>query len=315
MRPRNQRSPRDREGVDHDVEQHHDDAGEQADPPATGRPARTHRASRTPHRRGTETTASRRTARWPGRARCPASPRVVVEAEGNARRASRRTRPRRPPRSPRPESPACAARPRSRAAAQASGEEAEHVGPEQRGCPERVEAGAWPGRRGRHRRRWLAGVLLDQQRFSRTGRARVMPARDCYLAMSFWVGCDDVSRGMTLVDGCATRTPCALTPPSSGHRLRSSPAQAPDGHWVGELEANTTITSEYLLFCHLTDRVDRERERKIVAYLRRRAARRRRLQHLRGRARQPVGDHQGLLRDEGRRRAGRRPRDGGGPRA
>jgi len=46
-------------------------------------------------------------------------------------------------------------------------------------------------------------------------------------------------------------------------------AQGPDGHWVGELEANTTITSEYLLFCHLTGRVDREREGKIVAYLRR----------------------------------------------
>ena len=44
--------------------------------------------------------------------------------------------------------------------------------------------------------------------------------------------------------------------------------QAPDGHWVGELEANSTITSEYLLFCHLVDRVDRERERKIVNYLR-----------------------------------------------
>ena len=45
-------------------------------------------------------------------------------------------------------------------------------------------------------------------------------------------------------------------------------AQAPDGHWVGELEADSTITSEYLLFCHLTDRVDRERERKMVDYLR-----------------------------------------------
>jgi len=45
--------------------------------------------------------------------------------------------------------------------------------------------------------------------------------------------------------------------------------QAPDGHWIGELEANSTITSEYLLFCHLIDRVDRERERKIVNYLRR----------------------------------------------
>jgi squalene-hopene/tetraprenyl-beta-curcumene cyclase len=46
-------------------------------------------------------------------------------------------------------------------------------------------------------------------------------------------------------------------------------SQSPGGHWVGELEANSTITSEYLLFCHLTDRVDRERERKIVDYLRR----------------------------------------------
>ena len=45
-------------------------------------------------------------------------------------------------------------------------------------------------------------------------------------------------------------------------------SQAPDGHWVGELEADSTISSEYLLFCHLVDRVDRERERKIVRYLR-----------------------------------------------
>jgi squalene-hopene/tetraprenyl-beta-curcumene cyclase len=46
--------------------------------------------------------------------------------------------------------------------------------------------------------------------------------------------------------------------------------QAPDGHWAGELEPDVTITSEYVLFCHLTDRVNRERERKAVAYLRRR---------------------------------------------
>ena len=44
--------------------------------------------------------------------------------------------------------------------------------------------------------------------------------------------------------------------------------QASDGHWVGELEANTTITSEYLLFSHLVDRVDREREARMVRYLR-----------------------------------------------
>src|SRR5882672_53027 len=45
-------------------------------------------------------------------------------------------------------------------------------------------------------------------------------------------------------------------------------AQAADGHWVGELEANTTITSEYLLLCHLLDRVNREREAKAVRYFR-----------------------------------------------
>ncbi len=45
-------------------------------------------------------------------------------------------------------------------------------------------------------------------------------------------------------------------------------AQASDGHWRGELEADSTITSEYLLLCRLLDRVDRERERKAVRYLR-----------------------------------------------
>jgi squalene-hopene/tetraprenyl-beta-curcumene cyclase len=44
--------------------------------------------------------------------------------------------------------------------------------------------------------------------------------------------------------------------------------QAPDGHWVGQLEANTTITSEYLLLCHLIDRIDRERDRKAITYIR-----------------------------------------------
>ena len=45
--------------------------------------------------------------------------------------------------------------------------------------------------------------------------------------------------------------------------------QAPDGHWVGELEADTTITSEYLLLGHLIDRVDLHKEAKAVQYLRR----------------------------------------------
>ena len=46
-------------------------------------------------------------------------------------------------------------------------------------------------------------------------------------------------------------------------------AQAADGHWVGQLEANTTITSEFLLLCHLIDHVNPERERKAVRYFRR----------------------------------------------
>ncbi len=45
-------------------------------------------------------------------------------------------------------------------------------------------------------------------------------------------------------------------------------SQAADGHWVAELETDSTITTEYLLLCHLLDRVDREREAKAVAYLR-----------------------------------------------
>jgi squalene-hopene/tetraprenyl-beta-curcumene cyclase len=47
-------------------------------------------------------------------------------------------------------------------------------------------------------------------------------------------------------------------------------SQAADGAWVGELEADTTITSEYVLLGHLLDRVNREREAKAVNFLRRR---------------------------------------------
>jgi squalene-hopene/tetraprenyl-beta-curcumene cyclase len=46
-------------------------------------------------------------------------------------------------------------------------------------------------------------------------------------------------------------------------------AQSPDGHWSGELEANPTLTAEYLLLCHQLDRVNRQRERKAVRYFRR----------------------------------------------
>src|SRR5262245_29265629 len=44
--------------------------------------------------------------------------------------------------------------------------------------------------------------------------------------------------------------------------------QHAEGHWVAELEADTTLTAEYLMLRRLLDRVDPERERKAVRYLR-----------------------------------------------
>ncbi|HEX6826010.1 MAG TPA: prenyltransferase/squalene oxidase repeat-containing protein, partial [Nitrospiraceae bacterium] len=41
-----------------------------------------------------------------------------------------------------------------------------------------------------------------------------------------------------------------------------------EGYWVAELEADTTLTAEYLLLRRFLDRVDPERERKAVRYLR-----------------------------------------------
>jgi squalene-hopene/tetraprenyl-beta-curcumene cyclase len=43
--------------------------------------------------------------------------------------------------------------------------------------------------------------------------------------------------------------------------------QSPEGYWVGELEANTTLTSQYVLFRHLIGRVDKVRQQKCVRYL------------------------------------------------
>jgi squalene-hopene/tetraprenyl-beta-curcumene cyclase len=40
-----------------------------------------------------------------------------------------------------------------------------------------------------------------------------------------------------------------------------------EGYWVAELEADTTLTSEYLMLRRFMDRVDPERERKAVRYL------------------------------------------------
>lgn len=42
---------------------------------------------------------------------------------------------------------------------------------------------------------------------------------------------------------------------------------ATEGYWVAELEADTTLTSEYLMLRRFIDRVDPERERKAIRYL------------------------------------------------
>jgi squalene-hopene/tetraprenyl-beta-curcumene cyclase len=47
-------------------------------------------------------------------------------------------------------------------------------------------------------------------------------------------------------------------------------AQAPDGHWCGELEGDTILESEYVLVFHFLDRRSDPRVAKLAAYLRRR---------------------------------------------
>ena len=64
----------------------------------------------------------------------------------------------------------------------------------------------------------------------------------------------------------------AVAPERLGQAIKSSQAyilsqQHPDGHWVGELESNTTLTSEYILFCHFVGCVDERRQAKCVQYL------------------------------------------------
>ena len=39
------------------------------------------------------------------------------------------------------------------------------------------------------------------------------------------------------------------------------------GYWVDELEANVTISAEMIFFMHFTDRLDTDRQQKIVNYL------------------------------------------------
>ena len=46
--------------------------------------------------------------------------------------------------------------------------------------------------------------------------------------------------------------------------------QAPDGHWIGELEADWALTAEALLLHHLIDRADKNLEQRAVRFLKRR---------------------------------------------
>ncbi|MGH7381210.1 MAG: squalene--hopene cyclase [Candidatus Methylomirabilales bacterium] len=43
--------------------------------------------------------------------------------------------------------------------------------------------------------------------------------------------------------------------------------QHPEGYWLGELEADSTLTSEYIMLRHFLRRVDQDRERKAANYL------------------------------------------------
>jgi squalene-hopene/tetraprenyl-beta-curcumene cyclase len=63
----------------------------------------------------------------------------------------------------------------------------------------------------------------------------------------------------TAVDGAIRR--------AQEHLLR---IQAPAGFWVGELEADSTITAEYLLLRHILGILDSHLERKAIRYLRER---------------------------------------------
>jgi squalene-hopene/tetraprenyl-beta-curcumene cyclase len=76
-----------------------------------------------------------------------------------------------------------------------------------------------------------------------------------------------------------TRTPDRVLPSTIVTSLNEAIAraqanllacQAVDGHWVGELEADATITSEYLLLRRLLDRAHAAHERRAVRFLRRR---------------------------------------------
>src|SRR2546425_9235482 len=46
--------------------------------------------------------------------------------------------------------------------------------------------------------------------------------------------------------------------------------QHQDGYWLGELEADTTLESDYIFYLHVLGRFDRKRVAKLAEYIRRR---------------------------------------------
>src|SRR5262250_1912618 len=46
--------------------------------------------------------------------------------------------------------------------------------------------------------------------------------------------------------------------------------QHEDGYWLGELEADTTLESDYIFYLHVLGRFDHTRVRKLAEYVRRR---------------------------------------------
>lgn len=60
----------------------------------------------------------------------------------------------------------------------------------------------------------------------------------------------------------STKTPLDTAINRAQHSLLSS--QSSDGHWVGILEADTTITSDYIMLMHFLRKVDHEKQRKAA---------------------------------------------------
>jgi squalene-hopene/tetraprenyl-beta-curcumene cyclase len=74
-------------------------------------------------------------------------------------------------------------------------------------------------------------------------------------------------------------SPSHLTRPAGENRLDAAIEKAAiylrslqheDGYWLGELEADTTLESDYIFYLHVLDRFDQKRIAKLAEYIRRR---------------------------------------------